>query len=79
VDTTVLQPHEYWLTDFARTMNMPIATVHKWQRMGWVHSRKVAVAGTAVPGRPDHAHTPRRRAKPHSHLWHRCAEGLRRR
>jgi DNA invertase Pin-like site-specific DNA recombinase len=44
VDTTVLQSHEYWLTDFARTMNMPIATVHKWQRMGWVHSRKVAVA-----------------------------------
>ena len=44
VDTTVLQPHEYWLTDFARTMNMPMATVHTWQRMGWVHSRKVAVA-----------------------------------
>lgn len=44
VDTTVLQPHEYWLTDFARTMNMPMATVHKWQRLGWVHSRKVAVA-----------------------------------
>jgi DNA invertase Pin-like site-specific DNA recombinase len=43
-DATVLHPHEYWLTDFARTMNMPIATVHKWQRMGWVHSRKVAVA-----------------------------------
>lgn len=44
VDTTILQPYEYWLTDFARTMNMPIATVHKWQRLGWVHSRKVAVA-----------------------------------
>ena len=44
LDTTVLQPYEYWLTDFARTMNMPIATVHKWQRLGWVHSRKVAVA-----------------------------------
>ena len=23
---------------------MPIATVHKWQRLGWVHSRKVTVA-----------------------------------
>jgi hypothetical protein len=44
VDTTVLQPYEHWLTDFARTMNMPIATVHKWQRLGWVHSRKVAMA-----------------------------------
>ena len=44
VDTTVLQPHEYWLTDVARMMHMPIATVHTWQRMGWVHSRTVAVA-----------------------------------
>ena len=23
---------------------MPIATLHKWQRVGWVHSRKVTVA-----------------------------------
>jgi hypothetical protein len=23
---------------------MPIATLHKWQRLGWVYSRKVAVA-----------------------------------
>jgi hypothetical protein len=43
-DMPGLEPHEYWLTDFARLMNMPIATVHKWQRLGWVHSRKVAVA-----------------------------------
>ena len=43
-DGTVLAPHEYWLTDFARVMDMPIATIHKWQRRGWVHSRKVAVA-----------------------------------
>jgi hypothetical protein len=44
LDTTVLQPYEYWLTDVARTMTMPMATVHKWQRLGWVHSRKVTVA-----------------------------------
>jgi DNA invertase Pin-like site-specific DNA recombinase len=44
VDSTFLEPHEYWLTDFARRLHMPIATVHKWQRLGWVHSRKVAVA-----------------------------------
>jgi DNA invertase Pin-like site-specific DNA recombinase len=43
-DSTCLAPHEYWLTDFARRLHMPIATVHKWQRLGWVHSRKVAVA-----------------------------------
>jgi DNA invertase Pin-like site-specific DNA recombinase len=44
VDSSCLEPHEYWLTDFARRLHMPIATAHKWQRLGWVHSRKVAVA-----------------------------------
>jgi hypothetical protein len=43
-DGTVLAPNEYWLTDFARVMDMPMATIHKWQRRGWVHSRTVAVA-----------------------------------
>jgi DNA invertase Pin-like site-specific DNA recombinase len=40
----ILKPHEYWLTDLARELTMPIATLHKWQRSGWLHSRKVAVA-----------------------------------
>jgi DNA-binding transcriptional MerR regulator len=44
-DATVLHPHEYWLTEVARRLNMPIATLHKWQRLGWVSSRKVAVGG----------------------------------
>jgi hypothetical protein len=44
VDSTFLAPHEYWLTDCARRLPMPIATVHTWQRLGWVHRRKVAVA-----------------------------------
>jgi DNA invertase Pin-like site-specific DNA recombinase len=43
-DGSVLKPHEYWLTDIARKLNMPIATVHKWQRLGWMHSRKAAGA-----------------------------------
>ena len=41
---SVLRPHEYWLADLAREVPMPIATLHKWQRLGWVHSRKVPVA-----------------------------------
>jgi Recombinase/Recombinase zinc beta ribbon domain len=44
VDASVLRPEEYWLADLARELTMPIATLHKWQRVGWVHSRKVAVA-----------------------------------
>jgi hypothetical protein len=42
--TSVLRPQEYWLADLAREVSMPITTLHKWQRLGWVHSRKVPVA-----------------------------------
>src|SRR5207244_6769809 len=43
-DASILRPHEYWLADLAREVPMPIATLHKWQRLGWLHSRKVPVA-----------------------------------
>jgi hypothetical protein len=43
-EASVLRPHEYWLADLAREVPLPIATLHKWQRLGWVHSRKVPVA-----------------------------------
>jgi hypothetical protein len=44
VAAEVLEPHEYWLSDLARELTMPNATLYKWQRLGWVHSRKVAEA-----------------------------------
>ena len=40
-----LQPNEWWLCDLAAKLQMPIATMHRWQRMGWVTSRKVKAAG----------------------------------
>lgn len=40
-----LAKHEWWLADLAAELQMPIATMHRWQRVGWLHSRKVAVAG----------------------------------
>jgi DNA invertase Pin-like site-specific DNA recombinase len=40
-----LQSHEWWLADLAAALSMPIATLHRWQRVGWVASRKVAAAG----------------------------------
>jgi DNA invertase Pin-like site-specific DNA recombinase len=43
-DASGLSPDEYWLADVAREVPMPIATLHKWQRLGWVHSRMVPVA-----------------------------------
>jgi hypothetical protein len=40
-----LQANEWWLADLAAELSMPIATLHRWQRVGWVTSRKVTVAG----------------------------------
>jgi Recombinase zinc beta ribbon domain len=70
VDTTVLQPYEYWLTACARTMHMPMATVHKWQRLGWVHSRKVAVAaGRWAIWADDHERARLRRLRACNRQW----------
>lgn len=40
-----LRGDEWWLADLAAQLQMPIATLHRWQRVGWVTSRKVAEAG----------------------------------
>ena len=44
-DNGHLQADEWWLADLAAKLAMPIATLHRWQRVGWVASRKVAEAG----------------------------------
>jgi len=44
-DERHLQADEWWLADLAAKLLMPIATLHRWQRVGWVISRKVAAAG----------------------------------
>ncbi len=36
-----LQADEWWLMDLASELGMPISTLHRWQRVGWVTSRKV--------------------------------------
>jgi DNA invertase Pin-like site-specific DNA recombinase len=40
-----LRADEWWLADLAAKLSMPIATLHRWQRVGWVTSRKVVTAG----------------------------------
>lgn len=40
-----LEADEWWLANLAAKLEMPIATVHRWQRVGWLTSRKVAAAG----------------------------------
>lgn len=32
---------EWWLADLAAELSMPIATMHRWQKVGWVSSRKI--------------------------------------
>lgn len=44
-DEEQLLPDEWWLCDLARRLSMPIATLHRWRRVGWVTSRKVVAAG----------------------------------
>lgn len=39
-----LAEHEWWLAGLAAELQMPIATLHRWQRVGWLRSRKVAEA-----------------------------------
>jgi DNA invertase Pin-like site-specific DNA recombinase len=41
----VLGEHEWLLTDLARELAMPQATLHRWVRVGWVHARKLPTPG----------------------------------
>jgi DNA invertase Pin-like site-specific DNA recombinase len=44
-DGSHLRADEWWLAELAAELAMPVATLHRWQRVGWVTSRKVAAAG----------------------------------
>lgn len=39
-----LQANEWWLADLASELSMPIATLHRWKKVGWINARKVAEA-----------------------------------
>jgi DNA invertase Pin-like site-specific DNA recombinase len=41
----ILGEHEWLLTDLARKLEMPQATLHRWVRVGWVHARKLPSPG----------------------------------
>lgn len=43
-DEQHLKANEWWLSELAARLAMPIATLHRWQRVGWVSSRKVPTA-----------------------------------
>jgi DNA invertase Pin-like site-specific DNA recombinase len=41
----ILVEHEWLVTDLARKLEMPQATLHRWVRVGWVHARKLPTPG----------------------------------
>jgi DNA invertase Pin-like site-specific DNA recombinase len=43
--TGTLGEHEWLLTDLARELAMPQATLHRWVGVGWVHARKLPTPG----------------------------------
>jgi DNA invertase Pin-like site-specific DNA recombinase len=43
-DKRHLTADEWWLADLAAELKMPIATLHRWQRVGWLTARKILVA-----------------------------------
>jgi DNA invertase Pin-like site-specific DNA recombinase len=45
VEGGVLGEHEWFLTDLARKLEMPQATLHRWVRVGWVQARKLPTPG----------------------------------
>ena len=41
----MLRRGEWLLTDLARKLQMPSATLHRWRKVGWVQARKLPVPG----------------------------------
>ncbi len=39
------QPDEWWLKDLAEHLHMPSRTLTYWRKSGWIHTRKVNIAG----------------------------------
>jgi DNA invertase Pin-like site-specific DNA recombinase len=54
----LLAAHEWWLADLAAELDMPVATLHRWRRVGWVAARKILLAGGrwALSADPDELH-----------------------
>ena len=44
-DERHLAVDEWWLANLAAELRMPIATLHRWQRVGWLLARKISAAG----------------------------------
>jgi hypothetical protein len=71
-DVRHLEANEWWLANLACELSMPIATLHRWQRVGWVVARKVAAARGQWAITADAQELIRlRRLRDALHSWHR--------
>lgn len=41
----LLKKNEWLLSDLARQLSMPSATLHRWRKAGWVRARKLRLPG----------------------------------
>ena len=41
----VLDEYEYWLTDLSRELGISFRILLRWKHAGWVHGRKIPIAG----------------------------------
>lgn len=57
-EESLLAAYEWWLADLAAELDMPVATLHRWRRVGWVAARKIPLAGGrwALSADPDELH-----------------------
>jgi DNA invertase Pin-like site-specific DNA recombinase len=44
-DRSQLQEYEWWLPDLAMHLKMPVSTMHRWRKVGWVIARKISQTG----------------------------------
>jgi hypothetical protein len=44
-DQNQLRENEWWLPDLAMHLKMPVTTMHRWRKVGWVSARKVTETG----------------------------------
>jgi DNA invertase Pin-like site-specific DNA recombinase len=45
MEAHALATDEWWFTDLARHLELPLPTLYSWLRRGWVHARQLPVAG----------------------------------
>lgn len=69
-DEKQLRKNEWWLPDLAMHLKMPVTTLHRWRKVGWVVARKVEQTGGHWAIFADEAELQRmHKLRDHKHNW----------